>query len=135
MLKRDGSVRICGDYKVMINKVSRLEQYPIPRIEDLYTKLSGGKKYTKLDMSNAYLQVELDDTLKRCTTINKHMGLFEYNRLPMGIASSPAIFQRKIDTVLRGLSGVVAYMDDLLVTGADDEEHSNNLPRSIKQIE
>ena len=134
MLKRDGSVRICGDYKVTINKVSRLEQYPIPRIEDLYTKLSGGKKYTKLDMSNAYLQVELDDTLKRCTTINKHMGLFEYNILPMGIASSPAIFQRKIDTVLQGLSGVVAYMDDLLVTGANDEEHSNNLREVLSRL-
>ena len=61
VLKSDGNIRICGDYKVTINKASKLEQYPIPLIEDLFASLSGGKTFTKLDMSHAYQQLVLDE--------------------------------------------------------------------------
>ena len=54
VLKPDNSVRICGDYKLTVNQVSKLEQYPIPKLEDLFEKLSGGEKFSKLDLSHAY---------------------------------------------------------------------------------
>ncbi len=50
VLKNDGTVRICGDYKITINKAAKLDKYPIPRIEDLFAKLAGGKSFTKLDL-------------------------------------------------------------------------------------
>ena len=68
MLKPDGSVRICGDYKVMVNKVLQLDNYPIPSLEDLYVKLSSGKFFTKLDLSHAYEQICLDEASKKFTT-------------------------------------------------------------------
>ncbi|CAL9705831.1 unnamed protein product [Knipowitschia caucasica] len=61
VLKPDGGARICGDYKLTVNPVSKLEQYPIPRLEDL---LTGGEKFSKLDLSHAYQQVSLDETSK-----------------------------------------------------------------------
>ena len=93
VLKKDGdSVRICGDFKQTINKVSNLDKYPIPRIEDLMTKLTGGKKFTVLDLSQAYQQVCLEETSQKYVVINTHKGLFGYTRLPYGVASAQESF-------------------------------------------
>ena len=73
------SVWICGDFKQMVNKASPLDKYPIPKIEDLFSRLSGGQKCTKLDMSQAYQQICLDDESKKYVMINTSKGLFQYN--------------------------------------------------------
>ena len=57
--KSDGKVRLCGDFKVTINPQLRVDQYPLPKAEDLFAMLAGGKRFTKLDLSQAYLQLEL----------------------------------------------------------------------------
>lgn len=61
VLKPDDSARLCGDYKLTVNQVSKLEQDPIPRIEDLFASISGGQKFTKLYLSHTYHQIPLDD--------------------------------------------------------------------------
>ena len=66
-------------------------------------------------------QIEFD--YKNYTTINTHRGLFRYNRLPFGVASAPAIIQRAMDSLLQGIPHVVAYLDGILITGEDEEEH------------
>jgi hypothetical protein len=88
VLKSDGSVRICGDYKVTANRAVKLDAHPIPRIEELFATMSGGKYFTKLDLSHAYLQVELEEESKPLLTINTHKGLYENNRLPYGVSSA-----------------------------------------------
>ena len=50
------TLRICGDFKVTVNKASKLDRYPIPKIEDLFATLAHGKTFTKLEMSQAYQQ-------------------------------------------------------------------------------
>ena len=92
VLKSDRIVRICGDFKVTLNSVSKLDHHSIPKIEDLFATLSGGKLFSKLDVSQAYQQVELYDVSKQYTVINTHKELFQYRRLPFGIASAPGIF-------------------------------------------
>ena len=121
VLKRDGSIRICGDYKVTANRVAKLDKYPLPRIEDLFASLSGGTCFSKLDLSHAYQQIELEEESREYTIINTHKGLFGYNRLPFGLASAPSIFQRVMDTLLQGISGVCIYIDDILVAGSTEE--------------
>ena len=91
--KKNGRMRICGDYKVTINPVLEVDQYPLPRPEELFAILAGGKKFTTLDLSQAYTQVLLDETSSGYVTINTHKGLYKYKRLPYGEASAPAIFQ------------------------------------------
>ena len=75
VLKPDSSIRICGDYKFTINKAAKQDVYPLPRVEDLFTTLAGGKSFTKLDLAHAYTQIPLDEASKRYVTINTHKGL------------------------------------------------------------
>ena len=126
VVKRDGSVHLCGDYKITVNKLAKFDSYPLPRIDDLFASLSGGSTYTKLDLAHAYLQVPLDVESKKFTTINIHRGLYQYNRLPFGISSAPAIFQRTIENILQNLPHTCVYLDDILVTGKTESEHIKN---------
>ena len=91
VLKRDNTVRICGDYQLAINQESTPDAYPLPSVEDIFATLSGGESFTKLDLANAYQQLHLEEDSKKFTTINTTKSLFQYNRLPFGISSAPAV--------------------------------------------
>ena len=93
VVKRDGTIRICGDYKLTVNQAATTDAYPLPRIEDLFASLSGGKLFSKLDLAHAYQQIPLADESMKYTTINTHKGLYQYTRLPFGVASAPSIFK------------------------------------------
>uniref|UniRef100_A0A1X7T2S0 Peptidase A2 domain-containing protein n=1 Tax=Amphimedon queenslandica TaxID=400682 RepID=A0A1X7T2S0_AMPQE len=93
IVKTDGSIRLCGDYKVTVNPVLLTDTYPLPRSEDLFAALAGGKIFSKLDLKHAYLQIPLDEASKKFTTINTPKGLFQYERLPFGVSSAPSLFQ------------------------------------------
>ena len=76
----------------------------------------------------------LDTDSRVYVTINTHQGLFRYTRLPFGIASAPAIFQRTMETILQGLTKVQCYIDDILITGASEQEHLHNLEEVLKRL-
>ena len=133
-VKGDGSVRICGDYKVTANAFALVDTYPLPRIDDLLASLSGGKSFTKLDLAHAYLQIPLEERSKKYTTINTQRGLFQYNRLPFGLSAAPAIFQRTMESILRGLPRVCIYLDDILITGVNEEDHLHNLKAVLSRL-
>ena len=135
IVKEDGTIRICGDYEETINQAAKLDNYPIPKIEDLYATLGEGMEFTKLDLSQSYQQLELDEESKKYTTINTHKGLFRYNRLPFGIASAPGIFQRTIESLLQGIPQVVVRIDDVLVTGKTREKHLENLKKVLTRLD
>jgi hypothetical protein len=135
VVKPDGSIRICGDYRVTVNKVAKVDAHPIPRAEDLFASLSGGKSFTKLDVAHAYLQLPLDEESQKMVTINTHKGLFQYQRLPFGISSAPAIFQRKMESILKGIPHVCVYIDDILITGPSSDEHLASLKLVLSKLE
>ena len=109
ILKADGTVRICGDYKTTINRNSKLDGYHLPKAEDLFTTLMGGQTFTKLDLTNASAQMELDDDSNPYTCINTHQGLYMENRYPFGIRSAAPIFQRKMETFLKTVPKTVVF--------------------------
>ena len=135
VMKADKSIRICGDFKLTVNRVSKLDRYPIPKIEDLFTKLTGGVVFSKLDLSSAYQQLELDDDSKQYAVINTHRGLFRFNRLPFGISSAPGIFQRTMESLLNGIPRVIVYLDDILISGVTKEDHMHNLQQVLERLQ
>ena len=135
VLKKDGNVRICGDYKLTVNKAAKVDSYPIPLIDDLFASLAGGKLFSKLDLVHAYQQLLLDDTSKELVVVNTHKGLFRYNRLPFGVAAAPAIFQRTMESILQGLPNVCVYLDDILVSGTSEADHIQNLEAVLERLE
>ena len=135
VVKRNGSVCVCGNFKVSVTPVLLTEQYPLPRIEDIFANLAGGKHFSKLDLRQAYHQMEVTKASKKFLIINTHKGLFRYNRLVFGISSSPAMWQRAIDQVLQGIPGVQCILDDMIVSGKTNEEHLENLERVLKRLQ
>ncbi|XP_052244615.1 uncharacterized protein K02A2.6-like [Dreissena polymorpha] len=135
VLKSNGQdVRICGDFKVTVNQALKVDKYPLPRIEDIFANLSHGQKYSKLDLRQAYLQLEVDDASKELLTINTHQGLYRYNRCVYGISSLPAIWQRTIDQILQRIPGVQCILDDMIVTGDSDQSYFDNLEKVLCRL-
>ncbi|XP_045537579.1 uncharacterized protein K02A2.6-like [Papilio machaon] len=131
--KADGSLRVCADYKATLNPVLQIDRYPLPRIEDLMVRLSGACFFSKIDLSQAYNQIELDDT-KKYTVINTHRGLYRYNRLVYGLASSPGIFQRIMCNLLRGIPNVEIFLDDVIIGGKTISEHLEALQEVFSRL-
>jgi hypothetical protein len=112
---------------VTINPVLEVDEYPLLTPAELFSTLSNGGVFLRLDLSQAYLQVPVEENSKKYLVVNTHQGLYQYNRLPFGVAFAPAIFQKLMDTVLQGIEGVICYIDDILVSTADDESHLRTL--------
>ncbi|KAG8175310.1 hypothetical protein JTE90_008319 [Oedothorax gibbosus] len=134
VLKRDGKMRICGDFKLTVNSAIDLEQYPLLKIEDLFAQLSGGETFSKLDLHDAYCQFELDEESQDLVVINTHRGLFRYKKLPFGVASAPAICQREMEKMMQGQPGSSVYLDDLLVTGKVENENLLQLDQILARL-
>uniref|UniRef100_A0A3B3TFN7 Gypsy retrotransposon integrase-like protein 1 n=1 Tax=Paramormyrops kingsleyae TaxID=1676925 RepID=A0A3B3TFN7_9TELE len=134
VVKRDGTIRLCGDYKVTVNQATNADVYPLPRIEEVLATLSGGKLFSKIDLASAYQQVLLDEDSKKYTTINTQKGLFVYNRLCFGVNSAVSIFQRIMENLMKNLN-VVVYLDDLLVMGKDEAQHLKNLDNVLRRLQ
>lgn len=133
IVKKDRSVRMCGDFKVSVNSMLHVDQYPLPRLDDIFAALAGGKHFSKIDLKQAYLQLPVEESSKQYLT-NTHKGLYRYNRLVFGIASAPAIWQRTIDQILQGIPGTQCILDDMIITGRTDKEHLANLEEVLKRL-
>lgn len=134
VIKKNGSIRLCGDYKSTVNNQLLIDKYPLPRIEELLTKVNGGKVFAKIDLKSAYNQFVLKKECRRFTTINTHLGLFQYKRLVYGLASAPAIFAKAMASCLSGLQKMTFYLDDIIVIGEDEEDLEKNVCDVLERL-
>ncbi|XP_045778211.1 uncharacterized protein K02A2.6-like [Maniola jurtina] len=134
VVKSNGSIRICGDYKITINPRLKDFHYPLPRIEDLFATLGGGEQYTKLDLSNAFQQCVLEEDSQPMTAITTHIGTFVYKRVPFGIKCIPENFQKIMEETLSGLPSTAVFADDICVTGKDKGTHLRNLRAVLHRL-
>ncbi|EFO90739.1 hypothetical protein CRE_08209 [Caenorhabditis remanei] len=132
--KAGGDLRVCADFKTGLNTALEDEDHPIPAPEDVFATLNGGKLFSTVDLKDAYLQIELSDDSKALCTVNTHRGLYEYQRLPFGAKTAPMVFQRIMDKMITGLKGVTAYLDDIIIVGSTEKEHTENLLELFKRI-
>ena len=115
--KKDGSIRVCVDFRQLNAKRFR-DAHPLPRIEEALDCLSGAEYFSTLDLSHGFLQCALDkkDIQKTAFSCGAY-GLYEYTRMPMGFINAPATFSRLMQACLKeeNLRTLVLYLDDVLV--------------------
>lgn len=104
VVKSNGEIRICGDYKQTLIKVLPQNTYPAPAIQDLLASVGRVKIFTKLDLVQAYQQLVVDGRTAETQTLVTHLGLFKVNRLQFGFSLAPQIFQKVTDTKLQGIN-------------------------------
>ena len=132
--KPGGKVRLCGDFKVTLNPALKTDVYLFPLPEELFQKLNGGHKFSKLDLAEAYLQVPLEEASSELTVINTHQGLYKYKRLPFGLSCAPALFQKLIEQLVGNIPGVACYLDDIVVTGCSEQDHLSHLRLVMEKL-
>ena len=132
--KGNGKFRICGDYKVTVNKFIKQSASVTPPPEDIFEKTTGAKYFSKIDLKDVFLQLPITKEAQEITTLHTMWGLYSYKFLPFGLKNSPGLFQRAIDKIIEGVQGCYAYQDDILVLGSTEKEHDVNLTRLLQSL-
>jgi len=107
--KENGRLQVCGEYKVRLNQCVEKKSYLLPTVEDLFTQISGGQVFSKLDLLQVYQQLPLDENSKNLSVVNTPRGIYHYTRLPYGVSTALAIFQSVMDRMLQRLP-VLCYL-------------------------
>ena len=133
--KKTGDVRILTDFRRLNAQIKR-KPFPLPKISDLLRKLSGFKYATAIDLSMGYYHIPLDlEAQKLCTTILP-WGKYQYKRLPMGVKTSPDIFQRIMYELLGDIPNIQVYLDDILITSNGTfEEHAAIMETVLERLQ
>jgi hypothetical protein len=114
--KRDGEVRFCIDCRAL-NKVTKKDVYPLPRIDETLEALGGARLFTTLDLRSGYWQIGMAPGDRDKTAFTTKRGLYRFKRMPFGLMNAPSTFQRMMNGVLRGLTWLtcLVYLDDIVV--------------------
>jgi hypothetical protein len=133
--KKDGSTRMCTDYRAL-NKITKKNVYPLPRIDDLLDRLQGAKFFTKIDLRQGYHQIRIQDADVEKTAFRTRYGHFEYLVLPFGLTNAPATFMGLMHDVFRPLldKSVVIYLDDILVYSRSWEDHKKHIAAVLDRL-
>ncbi|XP_031333813.1 uncharacterized protein K02A2.6-like [Photinus pyralis] len=134
IVKSDDSIRLCADYKVTLNRFLKDDKYPIPRIEDIFAKMSGGRFFCTHDVSRAYLHMPVDEHSAMLQAISTEKGVYKVNRLMFGVKTAPNIWQRFMDQLLHELDGVACFFDDIIVQESTIEETMQRLRNVLKKL-
>lgn len=125
--KSTGAIRICGDYSTGLNDQLESNHYPVPSTEHIFSDMARATVFSKVDLSDAYLQLEMDDESKALLTINTHKGLYTFNRLCPGVKPACAIFQEAVDKALAGIPDARSYFDDILIKSTNMHDHLHTI--------
>ncbi|XP_055634225.1 uncharacterized protein K02A2.6-like [Toxorhynchites rutilus septentrionalis] len=131
--KANGEPRLCVDLR-RVNEAVLREHHPMPVVENYIARLGRGLIWSKLDIREAFLQVELAEESRDVTTFMTNRGLFRFKRLPFGLVTAPELFQKAMDEILADCSGTYWYLDDIIVEGKDIEEHDNRLEKVLSRL-
>ena len=135
MKKKDGSLRLCIDYREL-NKVTRKNRYPLPRIDDLFDQLRGAAVFSKIDLRSGYHQLRIKSQDIPKTAFCTRYGHYEFLVMPFGLTNAPAAFMDLMNRVFRDYLDkfVIVFIDDILVYSKDEQEHEDHLGLVLQRL-
>lgn len=127
--------RMVIDYR-RLNEITVDDKYPLPNITDLFDKLGKSQYFSTLDLASGYHQIEVNEADRAKTAFTTQSGHYEFGRMPFGLKTAPATFQRAMDNVLRGLQGIhcLVYLDDIIIYSASLQEHVDKLRKIFDRL-
>ena len=133
--KKDGGLRLCVDYRGL-NSVTIKNRHPLPLITETLDRLCGAKRFSKLDLKDAYHRIRIKHGDEWKTAFRTRYGHFEYLVMPFGLANAPATFQAYINRALAGLVDVtcVVYLDDILVFSEEPADHWRHVKEVLQRL-
>lgn len=135
--KKDGTTRLCVDYRKLNTKIIK-DRYPLPLIEDQLDALQGSRVFSTLDLKNGFFHVPIDRDSRKYTAFIVPDGQYEFLYVPFGLCNSPAVFQKFINVVFKELTNkkkVIIYMDDLIIPSLNYEDGVENLKMVLRVAE
>ena len=106
-----------------LNKITRKFTWPVPKVEDIFSKLNGSKYFTTLDLRAGHHHIPLDKSSILKTAFNSPFGKYEYIKVPFGLAQAPAYFQELMTGILKDFNFAIAYLDNIIIFSNTPEEH------------
>ena len=131
--KPNGKLRVCLDPR-HLNKAIKREHFKLPTRDEVTSQFANAKMFSKLDASNGFWQMKLEDGSTNFCTFNTPFGRYKYLRLPFGISSAPEIYHRTINSLFSHLEGVDTSMDDIIVYGSTPQEHDERLEATMNVV-
>jgi hypothetical protein len=133
--KPDGSIRFCVDYR-RLNTVTRKDSYAVPRMDDCIDSLGTAKYFSTLDANAGYWQIAVAPDDRNKTAFTSHRGLYRFKRLPFGLVTAPATFQRAVDVILSSVrfQCAITYLDDIIIYSSSFEQHLIDLRKVLKPL-
>lgn len=133
--KKNGSIRLCIDYRKLNNQTIK-DAYALPNIEETFSALTGSKWFSVMDLKSGYYQVEVEEEDKYKTAFVTPMGFWEFNRMPQGVTNAPSTFQRVMEKCVGSLhlKEVLVFLDDLIVFSSSLEEHEERLMKVLSKL-
>lgn len=128
--------RCVVDYR-KLNEITEIQNFPIPRIDDILDGLNGCLYFSTLDIKGAFHQIVLGEDSRKLTAFTAGHFQYQWVRMPMGLASAPLTWQRAINTILKDLLGygVYVYLDDVIIYAKNKTEHDKTLSNVMKLLE
>ena len=130
--KPDGTTRFCTDYR-WVNAITKVDYHPIPRMEDCIERIGKAQYIIKCDLLKGYWAVPLTERAKRISAFGTPEGAYQYRVIPSGMRNSQATFVRLMNKCQGGISGVDAYIDDVIYIDTW-EEHIKNIERLFQRL-
>uniref|UniRef100_A0A8P4KCX1 Gypsy retrotransposon integrase-like protein 1 n=1 Tax=Dicentrarchus labrax TaxID=13489 RepID=A0A8P4KCX1_DICLA len=134
--KKDGSLRMCVDYR-QLNGKTRRDAFPLPRIEESLDALAGARWFSTMDLASGYNQVPVAEKDKAKTAFCTPFGLFEFNRMPFGLCNAPGTFQRLMERIFgaQHFQTLLLYLDDVIVFSSTVDEHLERLDAVLSRLQ
>ena len=131
--KGDGGKCLVIDYRAL-NKVTRKFTWPMPKVEDIFSKLNGATYFTMLDLHAGYHHIPLDETSILKMAFNSPFGKYEYVKVPFGLAQAPAYFQELMTGILKDFSFIIAHLDDIIIFSKTPQEHLSHIRKVFEKL-